>query len=217
MQITIEHRSFSLSEVRVAGEGRKISGHAAVFNKLSEDLGGFREKIAPGAFASTITAADVRALFNHDPNYVLGRTKSGTLSLTEDAKGLAITIDPPETQWANDLIESVKRGDISQMSFGFRAVADEWDDSKKVRTLKEVELFDVSIVTYPAYPQTDVKIRSLIAKIGEDKAIEILTGSLTAAEKPGGAEDKPGTQDEALGDTPNRLDLKRRQLEIASI
>jgi len=217
MQITIEHRSFSLSEIRVAGEGRKISGHAAVFNKLSEDLGGFREKIAPGAFASTITGADVRALFNHDPNYVLGRTKSGTLSLIEDAKGLAITIDPPETQWANDLIESVKRGDISQMSFGFRAVADEWDDGKKVRTLKEVELFDVSVVTYPAYPQTDVKIRSLIAKIGEDKAIEILTCSLTAAEKPGDAEDKPGTQDEALGDTPNRLDLKRRQLEIASI
>ena len=103
------------------------------------------------------------------------------------------------------------------MSFGFRTVSDEWDESKKVRTLKEVELFDVSIVTYPAYPQTDVKIRSLIAKIGEDKAIEILTCSLTAAEKPGDAEDKPGTQDEAPGDTPNRLDLKRRQLEIASI
>ncbi|MDD4985637.1 MAG: HK97 family phage prohead protease [Dehalococcoidales bacterium] len=217
MEINIEHRSFSLSEVRVAGEGRQIIGHAAVFNKLSEDLGGFKEKIAPGAFANTITNADVRALFNHDPNYVLGRTKSGTLSLIEDSKGLAITIDPPETQWANDLIASVKRGDISQMSFAFRAVRDEWDDDKKVRTLIEVELFDVSIVTYPAYPQTNVKIRSLIEKIGEDKAIEILTSSLTAVQKPGGAEDKPGTHEEALGDTPNRLDLKRRQLEIASI
>ena len=86
---------------------------------------GFREKIPPDAFANTITAADVRSLFNHDSNYVLGRTKSGTLSLVKDTKGLAITIDPPETQWANDLIESVKSGDISQMSFGFRAIADE--------------------------------------------------------------------------------------------
>lgn len=156
----IEHRAFAMTELRVIGEDnqpKKIIGHAAVFNQLSEDLGGFREQIAPGAFAKTLKTADVRALFNHDPNYILGRTKSGTLQLAEDDQGLAVEINPPETQWANDLLISINRGDISQMSFAFRTLQDKWE--KDIRELIEVELFDVSPVTYPAYPQTDVKLR----------------------------------------------------------
>ena len=154
-------------ELRVEGddESKKITGHAAVFGKWSEDLGGFREKIREGAFSKTIKEADVRALFNHDPNFVLGRNKAGTLSLEEDKKGLAISIDPPDTQWARDLTTSIERGDITQMSFGFRTVKDQWttpqDGKENQRELLEVELFDVSPVTFPAYPQTDVGMRSI--------------------------------------------------------
>jgi HK97 family phage prohead protease len=142
----------------------KISGHAAKFDVLSEDLGGFRERIAPGSFAKTIQSADVRALFNHDANFVLGRNKAGTLRLSEDSAGLAIEIDAPTTALINDLVLApMQRGDINQMSFGFRTLQDKWAklDGEWVRTLLEVELFDVSPVTYPAYPQTDVAVRSL--------------------------------------------------------
>lgn len=146
----------------------KIFGHAAKFDVLSEDLGGFRERIAPGTFAKTIQSADVRALFNHDVNFVLGRNKSGTLRLSEDSAGLAIEIDAPQTQLINDMVLApMQRGDINQMSFGFRTLQDKWAklDGEWVRTLLEVELFDVSPVTYPAYAQTDAAVRSLEAAV----------------------------------------------------
>lgn len=147
-------------------EKRVIVGHAAVFNTLSEDLGGFREQIAPGAFLTAIKEDDVRALFNHDPNFVLGRNTSGTLRMSEDSKGLAIEIDAPDTQFARDLLHSMERGDISQMSFGFNVRPNgsnfaEDDDGQIIRTLTDVRLFDVSPVTYPAYKETDVAVRSL--------------------------------------------------------
>lgn len=163
----MEQRTFSFEEVRVepGGKNGKITGYAAVFNKPSEDLGGFREIIRPGAFSKTIKEADVRALFNHDPNFVLGRTKSGTLQLEENSKGLKISIDPPETQIVQDLVMSpIKRGDVDQMSFGFRTIRDNWskqDESVQQRELLEVQLFDVSPVTFPAYPQTSVQARAL--------------------------------------------------------
>lgn len=140
-----------------------IAGYAALFNSPSEDLGGFTEIIKPGAFASAITRGDdVRALWNHDPNFVLGRTKSGTLTLSEDDKGLAISINPPDTQWANDLITSIQRGDVDQMSFGFICLQEDWsgDLGSPVREVCDVALFDVSPVTYPAYQQTSVNVRS---------------------------------------------------------
>ncbi len=162
----MEHRAFTLAGIEIRAddaENPKIVGHAAIFNSLSEELFFFREKIAPGAFSKTIKEADVRALWNHDPNYVLGRTKSGTLKLSEDEKGLAIEITPPNTQWARDLMETIKRGDVDQMSFGFQALREDWegDMNNPVRVLKEVRLFDVSPVTFPAYPATDVSVRSL--------------------------------------------------------
>lgn len=172
-----ERRAFS-AELRVEGGGdtepTRIVGHAAVFDKLSEDLGGFREKIAPGTFANTIKKDDVRALFNHSPDIVLGRNKAGTLELDEDKKGLAISINPPDTSAARDLIVSLERGDIDQMSFGFRTIDDRWEDQDKktpIRTLLEVKLLDVSPVTFPAYPQTDVGLRSYL---GLDEALRSL-------------------------------------------
>ena len=161
-----ELRSFALNEFRVdSAEGMppKMFGHAAMFNSLSGDLGGFREQIAPGAFRKSLESADVRALFNHDSNIVLGRNKAGTLRLKEDESGLAIEIDPPDTQAARDLMVSMKRGDINQMSFGFVTRTDKWEkrDGEWIRTLREVDLFDVSPVTYPAYASTDIALRSM--------------------------------------------------------
>lgn len=165
-----EERSYQV-EMRVEdGDEPKIRGHAAVFNKLSVPLMGFREKVSPGAFLKSIENSDIRALWNHNPDYILGRNKSGTLSLEEDKRGLAIEISPPDTQWARDLMETIKRGDVDQMSFAFQIARESWDETGKesVRTLEEVELFDVSPVTYPAYPQTDVKVRSAFEKAGLD-------------------------------------------------
>jgi uncharacterized protein len=152
----------------LAAEGashRKITGHAAVFDSLSAELWGFRERIAPGAFSLALGKSDIRALLNHDPNYVLGRTKSGTLRVREDDRGLAVEIDPPDTSWSNDLLVSIDRGDISQMSFAFRVAEDRWDevDGARQRTIISFdEIFDVSPVTYPAYPDTDVALRTAL-------------------------------------------------------
>ncbi len=164
----IERRTVPLGELRVAvdGEVTKIAGHAAKFDVLSEDLGGFRERIAPGAFAQTIKNGDIRALFNHDSNIVLGRNKAGTLRLSEDTAGLAFEVDAPQSQLVRDMVLApIARGDVSQCSFGFYTLQDKWAklDGDWVRTLLEVELFDVSPVTYPAYPQTDVAVRALQA------------------------------------------------------
>jgi len=156
-----------MTELRAAeNEGRKvIEGHAAVFDSWSQTLGGFfpfKEKVRAGAFGKSIKNDDIRALFNHDANHVLGRNKAGTLDLSEDGKGLLVRIYPPDTQWARDLLTSISRGDITQMSFGFTVEKDEWssEDGTDTRELCEVKLFDVSPVTFPAYTQTDVGVRA---------------------------------------------------------
>ena len=145
-------------------EPTKIVGYAARFNELSEEMWGMREKIAPGAFKEAIGKSDVRALWNHDPNYVLGRTKNGTLQIREDEHGLFYEVTPPDAQWARDLMESIKRGDVDQSSFAFTVEAQEWDERSDpiTRTIVKVrELFDVSPVTFPAYPTATSGVRSL--------------------------------------------------------
>jgi HK97 family phage prohead protease len=145
-------------------EPLKIIGYAARFNELSEEMWGMREKIAPGAFKEAIGKSDVRALWNHDPNYVLGRTKNGTLQIREDEQGLFYEVTPPDAQWARDLVESIKRGDVDQSSFAFTVDVEQWDESGNpvVRTIVKVrELYDVSPVTYPAYPTATSGVRSL--------------------------------------------------------
>lgn len=144
-----------------------LSGYAARYNSETVIMGLWRERIARGAFASALDGTDdVRALFNHDPNKLLGRTSSGTLSLSDDEKGLRYDIDLPDTQDARDVRELIKRGDVTGSSFGFRIVEDEWDDTPTKRgqlpllTIRKVELFDVSPVTFPAYPQTSVSARA---------------------------------------------------------
>lgn len=177
----LERRQLPISELRVESQNdeRKIVGYSAVFNSLSENLGGFREKIQEGAFKRSLeNGADVRALMNHDPNYVLGRNKSGTLILSEDARGLKVEISPPNTQWANDLLESMKRGDISEMSFAFATIDDRWEEEhgETIRTLKEVDISDVSVVTYPAYKATNAHVRSA-SQVYEDYVQKQPSGS----------------------------------------
>ncbi len=141
-------------EVRTRGSKMVIEGHAAVFDKRSQNLGGFVETVQRGAFTKTLKEADVRALLNHDANFVLGRNVAGTLDLAEDESGLYYRIDPPDTTFARDLMVSMERGDISQSSFAFRTIEDDWGLTEQefpLRTLMQVALVDVSPVTYPAY------------------------------------------------------------------
>lgn len=164
MTVKTETRTLTVSpELRAADDGgRKIVGYAAVFNSTTDIAGIFRERIMPGAFTKAIRG-DVRALFDHDSSKVLGRTTAGTLRLREDERGLAVEIDPPDTQVARDLIVSIDRGDIDGMSFRFTAVRQEWDDSAEppLRTIYEMELDEVSVVTFPQYDDTTVGLRSL--------------------------------------------------------
>jgi HK97 family phage prohead protease len=156
-------------EERAEGDKKMpvLRGYAAVFNSLSQDLGGFREQIAPGAFAEALTG-DVRLLINHQ-GLPLARTTSRTLALREDDYGLMVEakLDPTDPDVAG-LIPKLQRGDLSQMSFGFsvKPGGQDWaknDDGMTVRTLKAVRLFEVSVVTFPAYPTTEVAMRSLDA------------------------------------------------------
>lgn len=158
----MERRCLPKAELRLSDDAKspKITGYAAVFNSWADIGGWFRESIRPGAFAKTIRENDIRALMNHNENYVLGRNKAGTLTLREDSKGLAVEIDPVPATWANDLLTSMKRGDVNQMSFGFQVNKAENDFDKDERVLVDVTLFDVSIVTFPAYPTTSAQVRS---------------------------------------------------------
>ena len=144
---------------------RKIGGYAAVFNSLSVVLWDFREEIAPGAFAEAIAKNNVRALWNHDTSEVLGASANGTLYLAEDATGLRFDLELPDTQRGRDAYTLIERGDVGQMSFGFRSLPDgsEWridEDGMYIRRLLKADLLEVSPVTFPAYPATSVGVRS---------------------------------------------------------
>ena len=162
-------REAETRSVRMAVEKRAdtvIAGYAAVFGGEADIGGSFREVIAPGAFTETLKTADVRAYFDHDRGRVLGRTSAGTLRLKEDAKGLAVEIDLPDTTDGRDVKTLLERGDIDGMSFGFVVTHDEWDETSDppMRTIHAVSLREVSVVSEPAYGDTSVALRSLDAK-----------------------------------------------------
>jgi uncharacterized protein len=155
-----------------AGKGQpaELHGYASVFNQEAtiQDLWGdaWIESVAPGAFARTIGQADIRALFNHDPNIILGRNRAGTLDLVEDGTGLRSIIQPPDSSWGASVLESVKRGDVSGMSIAFQVVQEKWKRGENKgdlshRTITEAALLDVSVVTYPAFEQTSVQARGM--------------------------------------------------------
>lgn len=158
-------------EVREAGKDSKspgtLTGYAAVFNTWSEDLGYFREMIRPGAFAKSLERGDdVRALVDHDSGRIVGRRSANTLRLSEDARGLKVEMDLPDTTEGRDLLESVKRGDLTGMSFGFCVENDTWSQQtvngnvEYKRELIDIDLFEVSVVAWPAYADTSVEARA---------------------------------------------------------
>ena len=152
-------------ETRAAGQlsaaGRKLVGYAAIFNQETR-IGPFIETISPGAFSKALeSGGDVVAMIDHDTGKVLGRTRTGTLRLSQDAKGLAFELDLPDTQLARDVLVLAERGDISEMSFGFLTPknGETWSGMK--RTLKQIDLKEISIVSaWPAYSGTSVSARS---------------------------------------------------------
>lgn len=159
-----ETRTFDIQNLntRDGEQGESvIGGYAAVFNSPKEIGGFFTEEISPGAFARAIAEnSDIRALFNHDWNNVLGRTKSGTLQLNEDERGLKFEVTLPNTSLARDLKESMQRGDINQCSFGFIPTEEQWDYNVEPakRTILEVDLFEISVVSIPAYEDTEASV-----------------------------------------------------------
>lgn len=161
-----------VSEFRADGEVPKIRGYVAVFDQLSDELGGFREKITRGAFAKTLNdarlaknpAADIKALYSHETSLPLGSLQNGTLSLREDERGLYAEIDPNmDDSDARNAVARIGRGDVNKASFAFSVVRQSWDEEARppVRTLEEVRLHEVSAgVAFPAYNQTAMEVRS---------------------------------------------------------
>jgi HK97 family phage prohead protease len=147
-------------ELRAAA-GNKLAGVAVPYNSLSEDLGGFQEMFLPGAFADCLAKnPDVRCLWNHDSSNVLGRTTAGTLRLKDDALGLHFECDLPSTSAGQDARVSIERGDVTQCSFAFVPTRQRWVDNGNRREIHAADLFEVSPVTFPAYPQSSVKARA---------------------------------------------------------
>jgi len=157
--VDLERRA--VVELRAEGD-RRLRGYAIVFNRNSLDLGGFIERIRPEAVDRTLSEAlDVRALVGHDSDKILGRTKSGTLRLSKDARGLRIEIDPdPDITYARDIMRAVARGDVTGMSFAFRTLEDDWrlEGDTPMREVLDMRISEVSIVSFPAYPDTDVSV-----------------------------------------------------------
>ncbi|WP_259744001.1 HK97 family phage prohead protease [Lactococcus lactis] len=174
-----ETRVFNISQLSTRAEGEEkavaIEGYAAVFNSKTSIGGWFDEVIEPGAFSRSLSDnGDIRALFNHNWDNVLGRTKSQTLELREDEKGLNFKVELPDTSVARDLTISMERGDINQCSFGFFITDEGWNYNVEpaLRTIKEVELFEISIVSIPAYDDTEA---SLVRSKEIGKSIEART------------------------------------------
>lgn len=166
-----ETRTASLDRVTLrAGTGAgTFVGHSAVFNEetfIGYPPFGFREVIDRKAFDRALKEdQDVRLLFNHDPNHVLARTASGTMNLSTDKKGLLVEAELAETTLGKDVKVLLERGDVNQMSFGFVVIKDSWeqlDDGTELRTILDVDLFDTSIVTMPAYVGTDASLRQTV-------------------------------------------------------
>jgi HK97 family phage prohead protease len=164
-------------EIRADGDKLTFSGYAAVFNSDSEPLP-FTERIAPGAFKRTLQARnDVKLLWNHDSGEVLASTRSGTMRLYEDSKGLRVEADLAPTTRGKDLSILMQRGDVNKMSFGFNVQSDSWSPDGNIRTLESVRLIEVSVVTFPAYTSSVAQVRSI-----GDVEVDKLSDALLALE-----------------------------------
>ncbi|WP_079025199.1 HK97 family phage prohead protease [Streptomyces leeuwenhoekii] len=174
MPRTREVRAFPLTDLQIRAADDEAArlrfrGRAIVYDSLSEDMGGWRERIVPGAATRTLGQnPDVRFLINHDPNLLLARTAAGTATLTEDDAGVMVEADMADVSYARDLAVSLERGDINQMSFGFWVTADGWAGNTHEVFGIDLDGGDVSVVTYPAFAATSAELRSAAARhLGE--------------------------------------------------
>jgi uncharacterized protein len=226
-------------EVRETPDGMVFEGYASVFNSRSENLGGFTEFVAPGAFTRSLKSRnDVKLLWNHDAGSVLGSTRAKTMTLTEDARGLKVSATLPNTQLGRDTAELIRTGIIDSMSFGFNVIKDSWNSEGNERTLHSVRLFEVSIVAFPAYAGTagTTNVRSLekLAKRAEvdmseleaaliklesgedlDEASRDLLNSVINKVSPS-ASFEPEVEDSVVGDL-GLLALKKKKLELLDL
>lgn len=186
----MERRTYEMNaEVRQIGDRRVIAGRAVPFNKKSTDLGNWFEVIEPGAFSID---GDIRALWQHDSSYVLGRTTAGTLEIEEQSDGIHVQVDPPDTTWARDALVSMERRDVSGFSFGFIVKRHEWKGN--IRHVQEAELLEVSVVSFPAYETTaEVLRRAAEFAAAEQPPVDDTTGP-----EPAGAGDGENQADEEL-------------------
>jgi HK97 family phage prohead protease len=213
-------------EVRSEGDGMTFSGYASVFDSPSEDLGGFIEYVAPGAFKRSLQARnEIKLLWNHDTSEPLASVRGGSLQLVEDSRGLKVTAKLPNTTRGRDVAELLRSKVIDSMSFGFNVIKDSWSNNGSVRTLESVRLSEVSVVTFPAYTATTATVRSLQPTIdadelanallklesGEDldeKSATLITDVVGKLRQQPESEVEPGDNGLAL------LDLKKKQLDL---
>lgn len=226
-------------EIRETGDGMTFTGYASVFNSRSENLGGFTEFVAPGAFTRSLKSRnDVKLLWNHDSGQVLGSTRAKSMTLTEDARGLRVEAKLPNTQLGRDTAELLRTGLVDSMSFGFNVIKDSWNAEGNERTLQAVRLHEVSIVAFPAYAGTagSTSVRSLDAlakrtavdpdaldaaitklEAGEDldeHARDLLTSVIEKLSPSATFEAKP--EDSVVGDLA-LLALKKKKLDILGL
>lgn len=231
----VEKRSTALPvEFRAAveGAGNVLSGYAARYNRYSQNLGGFVEQVAPGAFAKSLgDKVSVIARYNHDDNYLLGTTEAGTLVLVSDDEGLRYDVDLPDTTAGNDVGKLAARGDLRYSSFAFHVLEDEWSVTEQgfpLRTLLNVQLVDVAPVNTPAYLDTSTGLRSLaehlhmdVAQV-QDTPLEEIRSLLNGEEitpKIPDAEVRGEEQDDSSGqgDTHPLVSLRQRELELLKL
>lgn len=212
--MTIETRFTSDTvQLRASGKGiGSLGGYALKFNKLSQNLGGFVERIAPGAVTKTVRdGGDVLCRFQHEDQYLLGRTLSGTLALQVDDVGLDYTVDLPDTSYARDLAVLAGRDDVQHSSFAFRTLADEWGFTEQgfpMRTLLEIQLVDVAPVVQPAYLDSTSGLRSL----AEARHLDLDAVRAAAASNHLAEIIREAPSDEEPGDThPSALTFMRRR------
>lgn len=213
----------------VDASGMKFSGYAAVFNSASRDLGGFVEYIKPGAFARSLASRNkIMLLWNHDTSMPLASTRNGSLTLREDKRGLFVEATLPDTTLGRDIAAQVRSGLTDSMSFGFQVKRDSWNATGDQRTLEDVALFEVSLVTSEAYSATagTVSVRNYVATA--DKAsidVDVLAeamndfeqGNELSAEKAGAIQavlEKLTTPSDEEKPSPDLLAIKRKQFEL---
>lgn len=221
----IEQRHITLPvEYREAGGALGVlSGYASVFNRLSQNLGGFVERVDPAAFNKSLAdQVPVLARYNHDDNHLLGTTEGGTLRLEVDGTGLRYDVDLPDTSSARDVRELARRGDLRYSSFAFRTIADDWDVTPEgfpLRTLLAVQLVDVAPVINPAYRDTSTGLRSLAERLNMDLSAVRSAPPEELRKRIRNPEDSPapaaGSEDRTgQGETHPNLSLYRRRLEL---